>query len=347
MVTARIAGLGTALPAAYEQDRLWRDAFREHFSGNRIAKRVFADAGVDRRHSVTDPAEFAAVTTWTTGERMRRFIERAPPLGLSAVREALADAGIAAEEIGLMAVVSCTGYGTPGLDIELARELPLPADARRLLVGHMGCHAAIPGLGAAAEYVQARSRPAVLLCLELTSLHLQPPSSEVEQMITHALFADAAAAIVLRPGDEGPGPRVVDLAARTDTAKRDHMTWHVTDLGFRMGLSPRVPDVLGEHIGPVVEDLLSRNGLKVSDVGSWAVHPGGPRVLDAVRDGLGLDASALEASRTVLAEHGNCSSVTVMLVIRELLENGPPPGPMVAVAFGPGLTLYAALIQPR
>ncbi|GAB4004043.1 hypothetical protein GCM10029992_47850 [Glycomyces albus] len=176
MVTARIAGLGTALPPVYEQDELWRIAFREHFSGNRIAKRVFADAGVDRRHSVTDPSEFTAVASWSTGERMRRFIERAPPLGLSAVREALADAGTAAEEVGLMTVVSCTGYGTPGLDIELAESLPLASDARRLLVGHMGCHAAIPGLGAAAEYVQARGRPAVLLCLELTSLHLQPPS---------------------------------------------------------------------------------------------------------------------------------------------------------------------------
>ncbi|GAB4004041.1 hypothetical protein GCM10029992_47840 [Glycomyces albus] len=140
---------------------------------------------------------------------------------------------------------------------------------------------------------------------------------------------------------------MVDIAARTDTAKSDHMTWHVTDLGFRMGLSPRVPDVLGEHIRPVVEDLLSRNGLEQSDVASWAVHPGGPRVLDAVRDGLDLDPSALEASRAVLAEHGNCSSVTVMLVVRELLKDGPPPGPMVAVAFGPGLTLYTALLQPR
>lgn len=344
-MTARIAGLGTALPPVHTQDELWRTAFRKHFSGNKVAKRMFTTAGVDRRHSVTDPAEFEAVTTWSTGERMRRFLELAPPLGLSAVEAALADADTAAEEIGLLAVVTCTGYGTPGLDIELAQSLPLPLDTRRLIVGHMGCHAAMPGIGSVAEYVQARSKPAILLCLELTSLHLQPPSTDVDQMIIHSLFADAAVALVMRPGEEASGLRVVDVAARTDTARSDHMTWHVTDLGFRMGLSPEVPDALAEHIGPLVKDLLARHGLDPSEVNSWAVHPGGPRVLDAVASGLDLAPSALAASRKVLAEHGNCSSATVLLVLRELLSDDVPPGPMVAVAFGPGLTLYAVLLE--
>jgi alkylresorcinol/alkylpyrone synthase len=121
------------------------------------------------------------------------------------------------------------------------------------------------------------------------------------------------------------------------------MTWDVTDLGFRMGLSPRVPDVLAKHVGDVVDELLAKAGLRVEDVAGWAVHPGGPRILDVVRDELGLAEERMAASRRVLAEHGNCSSATVLLVLQELAD---VDGPVVAMAFGPGLTLYAALLLP-
>jgi alkylresorcinol/alkylpyrone synthase len=300
---------------------------------------------VRRRHSAVDPAEFKAVADWSTAERMRRYGEVAPPLGLQAVRNALEDAGTEPDEIGLLAVATCTGYRTPGLDIELARMLPLPADARRLLIGHTGCHAALPALATIADYVAAHDRPAVLLCLELTSLHLQPATIDPEQMVSHALFSDGAAAVVLRP-EAAPGLRVIDVDSRTDTARRHQMTWDITDLGFRMGLSPEVPDALAEHVGPLVKDLLGRNGHDVQDVAAWAVHPGGPRILDAIEEGLGLDPEALAISRNVLAEHGNCSSATVILVLQEILAAGPPAGPVMALAFGPGLTLYGALLEP-
>ncbi|MEU6248867.1 type III polyketide synthase [Glycomyces sp. NPDC047010] len=341
-MTARTAGIGTALPPQFEQQWLWDNVFRSHFNGSRVAARMFDTAGVSRRHSATPPYELADAAGWSTEERMRRYAERAPALGLRAVRRALAASGTDPDEIGLLAVATCTGYGTPGTDIDLAGALPLRADARRLLVGHMGCHAAIPALGAVADYTAAHDRPAVLLCVELTSLHVQPATRDIDQAVVHALFSDAAAAIVVRPGD-GPGLRVVDVAARTDTVRRGHMTWRVTDLGFRMGLSPEVPEALSEHVGPLVKDLLARHGLDRSEVAAWAVHPGGPRVLDAVAAGLDLAPTALDPSRKVLAEHGNCSSATVLLVLDEILKAGAD-GPIVMLAFGPGLTLYAALL---
>jgi predicted naringenin-chalcone synthase len=124
------------------------------------------------------------------------------------------------------------------------------------------------------------------------------------------------------------------------------MTWDITDLGFRMGLSPEVPDALAEQVGPLVKELLGRNGRDFSEVHGWALHPGGPRILDTIEESLGLDPTALWASRKVLSEHGNCSSATILLVLRELLRAGTPTGPVVALAFGPGLTLYAALLEP-
>jgi predicted naringenin-chalcone synthase len=263
------------------------------------------------------------------------------PLGKSAVSDALAAAGIPAADVGLFAVCSCTGYVTPGLDILLARDLGMAPDTQRLFIGHMGCYAALPGLGVAGDYVAARGRPAVLLCLELTSLHVQPPTADGEQIVAHALFSDAAAAAVLVP--DGPGYDLVDVVSVTDVATADHMTWDVTDLGFRMGLSARVPDVLDGHVRALVDRLLARHGLALPDVDGWAVHPGGPRILDVVQGRLELTDAQMSVSRGVLAEHGNCSSPTILMILDALRPSAAHR--VVALAFGPGLTLYAALLS--
>ncbi|WNV75392.1 type III polyketide synthase [Geodermatophilus sp. DSM 44513] len=339
-MSAVLTGAGHALPTTLDQDAAWEGFFAGHYADVRAARRVFAGSGVRRRHTVANPLD-EDISRWSTGARMQRYVQEALPLGKQAVAGALDDAGLAPGDVGLFAVATCTGYATPGLDIRLASDLGMPPGLQRLLVGHMGCYAAVPGLAAVGDYVEARARPAVLLCCELTSLHVQPPARELDQVVAHALFSDAAAAVVLQPGARGR--RLAGVVARTDSSTADHMTWDVTDLGFRMGLSPRVPDVLSRHAGDVVDELLTGAGLVSGDVAGWAVHPGGPRILDVVRDCLGLAEEDLAASRHVLAEHGNCSSATVLLVLEELRD---VDGPVVVMAFGPGLTLYAALLLP-
>ncbi|MGY1686793.1 type III polyketide synthase [Geodermatophilus sp. SYSU D00867] len=341
MSAALLTGAGAALPATLDQDAAWEGFFARHYEGVRAARRIWASAGVRTRHAVANPVD-EDLSRWSTGARMARYVEEALPLGKQAVAGALDDAGLAPGDVGLFAVATCTGYATPGLDIRLASDLGMPAGLQRLLVGHMGCYAALPGLAAVGDFVAARSRPAVLLCCELTSLHVQPAQRDLDQVVAHALFSDAAAAVVVEPG-AARGRRLAGVVARTDPSTADHMTWDVTDLGFRMGLSPRVPDVLSRHVGDVVAELLDGAGLRVEDVAGWAVHPGGPRIIDVARDELGLAEAQVAASRRVLAEHGNCSSATVLLVLQEL---GDVDGPVVAMAFGPGLTLYAALLLP-
>ena len=341
MTAAVVTGAGSALPAALDQEAAWDGFFAEHYADVRAAKRIFLGAGVRTRHAVANPLD-EDLSNWGTGARMARYVQEALPLGKQAVAGALDAAGLAPGDVGLFAVATCTGYATPGLDIRLASDLGMPAGLQRLLIGHMGCYAAIPGLAAVGDFVAARSRPAVLLCCELTSLHVQPAQRDLEQVVAHALFSDAAAAVVVEPG-AGRGRRLAGVVARTDASTADLMTWDVTDLGFRMGLSPRVPDVLSRHVGEVVDELLAGAGLRTEDVAGWAVHPGGPRIIDVVRDELGLAEEQVAASRRVLSEHGNCSSATVLLVLQEMAD---VDGPVVAMAFGPGLTLYAALLLP-
>lgn len=324
---------------------IWDGFFARHYDNNPVAAKVWASAGIATRHAVADP-RVEDVSSWGTGARMERFAQDAPPLGHAAVTAALVDAGLDASEVGMFAVVSCTGYATPGLDILLARDLGMTADVQRLHIGHMGCYAAIPGLGAVSDYVVARGKPAVLLCVELTSLHLQPATDSLEQMVAHALFADAAAAVVVVPSSYGlAGLDIVDVSARTDVTTLDHMTWDVTDLGFRMGLSPRVPDVLARHARPVITDLLNQHDLTIPDIGGWAVHPGGRRIVEVVAAELDLPETAVNASYDVLRDVGNCSSATVLLVLDRVRKGLSADDPLVAMAFGPGLTLYNALLR--
>jgi alkylresorcinol/alkylpyrone synthase len=363
-----VAGFGSAVPAPLDQQQLWDEFFHDHYGGSRLAERLWTRAGVHTRHGVADP-RVDDVSAWGTGARMRRFVAEALPLGKEALTACLHDTGLRPTDVDQLTVVSCTGYATPGLDILLARDLGMDAAVQRLHVGHMGCYAALPALATVADAAAARGQVGVMLCLELTSLHVQPSTEtgrsgeptpeDLQQMVAHALFSDAAAAVVLEPGagapgDGGTGDRplgleVVDVVARTDASTTGHMTWDVTDLGFKMGLSPAVPDVLAQHARPVVEELLARHDLDVQDVAGWAVHPGGRKIVEVVGEVLGLAEQDLAPSYDVLRDVGNCSSATVLLVLERLRRTRPlaPGDPVVAMAFGPGLTLYATLLRAR
>ena len=347
-----IASFAHAVPAPIRQRDLWDGFFAAHYRGNPVAERMFSAVGVETRHGVVNP-QVEDVSQWPTSRRMERYVAEALPLGKEAVGAALDSAGLRAEDLGMLVVVSCTGYATPGLNTLLARDLGMAADLRSLVLGHMGCFASLPGLSAASDYVAQHGRPAMLLSLELTSLHLQPSQlpayaltpESVQQMVVHALFGDAAAAVVLTPGPARGGLEVVDVVAVTDATAADMMTWDIGEQGFRMGLSPEVPAVLARHALPATETLLARNGLAVADVGAWAVHPGGPAIVEAVRNSLDLSAQDVRASLDVLRDYGNCSSPTVLMILERVAPTLAANDHAVALAFGPGLTLYAVLLR--
>lgn len=354
--------IGTALPeVAISRERA--AALAESYTcttpeQRRIFHRLYRMSGIEKRHSVIlereagglvnqsfyPPLQHADDAGPSMSKRMQRYEQEAPGLALAAAKNALAKAGVEGREITHLITVSCTGFFAPGVDHALIRSLPLVPAVARTHVGFMGCHGAINGLRAALAFAHQNPNARILLvCVELCSLHYQYGWNP-EQIVANALFADGAAAVVAMPGRMKRDGlwQVADCGSFVIPQSQEAMSWRIGDHAFAMTLSPALPDLIHAHLAPWLESWLAQNGLRFHDVQSWAIHPGGPRILGAVGRCLGLGAAALEVSRAVLREHGNMSSPTVLFILEELqARNAARPG--VALAFGPGVVAEAAL----
>ncbi len=343
-----ILGLATGVPPTrYPQDEIF-DFLQTLFVRARHARTIFKVAGVETRHMAADRAFYQS--NQGTQARNDRYLAEALPLGEATVRRCLHNAGLTAADVDDFTVVSCTGLDIPGLDLRLAGRLGMRADLRRTCVLGMGCYAAFPALQRAREAVAGRpDRKALVLCLELCSLHLQFDDS-LENMVVSALFADGAAAVLVGGAPNGHAaawPSLVDAATHCDYSTFEHMAFHVTDHGFQMRLTSYVPELLAADVNPFVDGLLARNGLDRQAVRFWGIHPGGPKILDSLQARLDLSADDLAASRAVLRRYGNMSSPTILFVLDEIQRSGAPqPGDYgVLLAFGPGLTMEGALVR--
>ncbi len=295
----------------------------------------------------------------TTGARMERFAEEAPPLALAAARTALGQSVVAAGEITHVITACCTGFAAPGFDLRLIKGLKLSAGVARTHVGFMGCHGALNALRVAAAFAAAEPSARILVCAtELCSLHYRYGRGS-DKLVANAIFADGAAAMVCGASDRkqtnGDGGGRVDHSAGDHwqlvangshlfAGSEDAMAWRIGDHGFEMSLSPRVPELIAAHLRPWLESWLSGHSLTLADVATWAVHPGGPRIVGQVAAGLGLSDAATAVSQQVLKECGNMSSATIVFILERLVAQRSPR-PCIALAFGPGLVVEAALFR--
>jgi predicted naringenin-chalcone synthase len=282
----------------------------------------------------------------TTAQRMRCYEADAGPLALQAARHALDQSGLAARELTHLVTISCTGFTAPGVDFELIEGLKLRPTTQRTHIGFMGCHAAINGMRVARAYTGSDPSARVLLCaVELCGLHYHY-GWDPQKMVANAIFADGAAAVVGAPAERAPAGswQVVGSGSCLLPNSREAMSWTIGEHGFEMTLSRNVPNLIRQHLRPWLESWLAEAGLRLGDVGSWAIHPGGPRIIDAVAATLQLAAEQTAAAREVLAQHGNMSSPTVLFIL-DHLRRQDAPRPCVALAFGPGLIAEAALLR--
>lgn len=354
-----ILGMGVAVPAhRYSQQEAAEAAgimSCETEEQTRSLHAIYRQTRIGHRHMIFNRDLYADVINGSTNdigrgpdteERMGLYEREALPLALASTRLALERANVPVSALTHLVTVSCTGFAAPGFDIGLIKELGLPATIERTHVGFMGCHGALNGMRVASAFAGAQPNPRILLCAtEICSIHYYYPWNP-KRIVGNALFADGSAALVGVPASTAPadawraGAHGSCLFPDSEFA----MGWTIGNHGFEMTLSAKVPQLIASHLRPWLESWLDRQRLAIGDVGSWAIHPGGPRVLSAVEDALGLVPGVAWASREILSENGNMSSPTVLFIL-ERLRQADAPRPCVALGFGPGLVVEAALFQ--
>ena len=349
-----IAAVGTALPPhRYSQAEI--GAFlAELWSGDpSVVARLpalYENVRVRARHLALPLEAYRQLDTF--GKANDVWITSALELGERALSDALDRAGLTPGDVDAMFTVSVTGVASPSLDARLMNRMPLRVDMKRIPIFGLGCVAGVAGIARAADYVRAfPDQVAVLLSVELCSLTFQRGDRSIAHVISAGLFGDGAAAVVVVGADRAramglDGPRVQSTRSVFYPDSEDVMGWRISERGFEIVLSAAVPTVARERLGPDVDRFLTDHGLDRADIASWVCHPGGPKVLQAMQDSLDLPEASVALCWDVLAEQGNLSSTSVLMVLRETFDRArPAPGERsLLLAMGPAFCSEIVMI---
>lgn len=342
----RILSVATSVPRHRISQETAKGFARAMFSGvYRDVERllpVFDNVDIEARNFCVPPEWFHEDHTFP--EKNALYVENALDLSEKASRRALDRAGVEPGDVGAIFFVSTTGLSTPSIDAQLLPRLGLSENTRRVPVWGLGCAAGASGLSIAADHVRLYpEKPVLFVAVELCGLTFQKGDRSKAGLISTALFADGAAAVVLGgPGTarEGAGPELLGSHSVTWSGTEDIMGWEIVESGFKVRLSRSVPDLVRNRVPENLRMALDSVGLAFGDLKHFVTHPGGAKVLDAFEEVFGLEPGGLTLPREVLRYQGNMSSVTVLFILERLLESDDisPGDHGVLSAMGPGFS---------
>jgi predicted naringenin-chalcone synthase len=347
--SAYIGSFSTAVPQ-YHCDQGFAEVFMKKNFGGRLNSRsmglirtIFSHPSIRKRHfALDDPM---CLVDEDPDHRIKRFTERSIELSAQAITDALAKAGIDVGDVSGLVVNTCTGYICPGISTYLIERLGLPRSLRAFDLVGSGCGGAIPNLQSAESLAKTTSGAVLSVSVEICSATFQM-DNDLSLIMSNALFGDGAAAAVV--WDRPSGWEMVSSAGRYVPEHRETIRYVHKKGQLINQLSLKLPDLVKKAAAEVVSDVLSSRGLAVQDVKHWALHTGGEKIINAVRDEIGIPEEQLAATRSVLSEYGNMSSPTVWFVLDEVQKNGVGPGDWcIMVAYGAGLSAHAYLLRRR
>lgn len=346
--TPHIASIGVATPdhtvSQQEAVTFLLKHYDERLSrrSRKIVQKIFAHPSILKRKFALPHLE--CLIDEDPDERIARYTHWAVELASQAIDNALSQAFISPDEISALVVNTCTGYICPGLSTYLIQRLGLPSHVLAFDLVGSGCGGAIPNLQLAESLLKTNGQGAVLsVSVEICSATFQM-ADELGLIVSNAIFADGASAAVLanRPG----GWQLVASANRTAPDFRDAIRYVHRNGQLHNQLADNLPALVNKFATQVVTDILEPRSLSVKDVTYWALHPGGDKIVNAVKEGLNLDEVQLGPTRSILSQYGNMSSPTVMFVLQELSKNDIEQGELcLLVAFGAGLTAHGLLLK--
>ena len=338
----RVLSVATAVPSYQVSQEGAKGFAREMFGGAfRDVERllpIFDHSEIENRHLCV-PFEWAR-EDHTFPQKNSLYVEHALDLTEKAARRAMDRAGVEPEDVGSVFFVSTTGISTPSIDSQLLPKLGLSEHTRRVPIWGLGCAGGAGGLARAAEHAQVYPEKVVLLIgVELCSFTYQRWDLSVANLISTALFADGAAAVVLGVSSDD-GPEILGSHSTTWPGTQDIMGWNLVETGLQVQLSRSIPDLVRNRVPETLRQALSSLDLEFEDIKHFVTHPGGARVLEAFEEVFGLEPGGLALSREVLRYYGNMSSATVLFILERLMESGDaaPGDHGVLSAMGPGFS---------
>ncbi len=338
---ATIVGLGTAVPP-FELDQreiaeFAREMFAHRYPDFERMVAVFYSAGICKRHIVKPREWYTREQHWP--DRTEAYLEGAEALYIDAANKALENAGCKADEVDTIVTISSTGVATPSLEARVAETMGFRSDASRVPVFGLGCAGGTAGLSIAARLAEARPGTTVLMvAVEICSVAFRLDELNKANIVATALFADGAAAAVLRVAETGIC-HIEGAGEHTWPNTLNIMGWDVDPEGLGVIFDREIPPFAEQHFGPAIEDILARMGLTKSDIGRFCCHPGGAKVVQALEHTLSLERRSLDHERQVLADFGNMSAPTVLFVLERLVKAGLPKRTAMT-ALGPGFSTH-------
>lgn len=354
----RILSVRGALPEhRYEQADITESFATEMISGKldrRVVDRFHRNAQVDTRHTALPLERYGELQDF--GESNDAFIEVGVALGARAVVDALKAVDLAPSDVDLIISATVTGLAVPSLEARVASVIGLRPDVKRVPLVGLGCVAGAAGVARLHDYLVGHpDEIAVLMSVELCSLTLQRDDVSVANLVASGLFGDGAAAVVAAGadrarelvGDTGAQPEVLASRSRLYPDSERTMGWDVGAGGLKIVLDSNVPDVVRHYLGDDVDRFLADHGLTRADIGFYVAHPGGPKVLEAMAETLGVGREALQVTWDSLAAIGNLSSASVLHVLADTLrDHRPAPGSYgLLLAMGPGFCSELVLLR--
>ncbi len=328
-------------------------------------KKLYDHSGIDYRYSVTaDFGEpdfnrndfFSKTKTLepfpSTQNRLQMYQQEAVGVAAVSVLDCLDSMPENfSEKITHLITVSCTGMHAPGIDIELVETLKLSRHIERTCINFMGCYGAVNALKSADYICRADANAKVLIvCIELCTLHFQKENT-LDNWVANSLFSDGAAAVLventLKKSTAGKCLELKTFYSEFVHEAQSEMGWYVGNMGFEMKLTSKVSKLIKSHIKPIAQKLLDKAGLTFADVGGYAVHPGGKKILEATESAFNIPAEANRFAHEVLRDYGNMSSATILFVLKKIMEDNSASANknILGFAFGPGLTVESMILS--